>query len=295
MELKNLYTIKKILETGSFQNAANALNYAQSTITFQVKQLEHELGVKLFEKKGLKMELTEEGRQLLPLMDQVIEATERLLAYRQEQGGISGTLRIALPETILTYQLQPILQKFKQLAPNVNLSIHVLNCFAIRRQMIEGDFDIAIHYQVGKYPKGMAVKIIETFPLVLVASPMLQKPDTDFITPDQQKPICHIQNDANALYLKLFHQYLKQKNILLHTEMELWSIESVKRSVMSNLGVAYMPRFTVEEELAAGELVELETDIADSNFTAIYVYHQKKWQSPALQLFLELLEKGFAV
>ena len=53
MELKYLYTVKKILETGSYQNAAQALNYAQSTITFQIKQLETELSIKLFEKRNL--------------------------------------------------------------------------------------------------------------------------------------------------------------------------------------------------------------------------------------------------
>ena len=75
--------------------------------------------------------------------------------------------------------------------------------------------------------------------------------------------------------------------------MELWSIESVKRSVMSNLGVAYMPRFTVEDELAAGTLIELETDIENSTFTAIYAYNQNKWQSPAMQLFLDILENYY--
>lgn len=293
MELKNLYTIKKILETGSFQNAANALNYAQSTITFQVKQLENELGVKLFEKKGMKMELTEGGRQILPFIDQVLDAAEQLLACAAPPDAIRGTLKIALPETILTYQLQPVLQRFKQLAPHVNLSIRVMNCFAIRKQMLEGNFDIAIHYDVGKYPKSMVVKPIETFPLILVGSPALSQEARDFITPHQQKSICHIQNDADALYLKFFHQYLRRKHISLNTEMELWSIESVKRSVMSNLGVAYMPRFTVEEELAAGDLMELPTDMKKSTFTAIYVYRENQPKSPALQVFLRVLEDIF--
>ena len=293
MELKYLYTIRKILDTGSYQNAANALNYAQSTITFQVKQLETELGIKIFEKKGMKMELTEEGKNVLPLIDQVIEAADNLLSYKNAQDGISGTLKIALPETLVTYQLQPVLQKFKELAPNVNLSIHVMNCFAIHEQMIGGNFDIAIHYNVGKYPKSITIKEIETFPLILVGSPVLTTEEADFITPKQTKSICHIQNDANALYLKMFHHYLKKKNITLGAEMELWSIESVKRSVMSNLGVAYMPRFTVEDELAAGTLIELETDIENSTFTAIYAYNQNKWQSPAMQLFLDILENYY--
>ena len=72
MELKSLYTVKKIIETGSYLNASKALNYAQSTITFQVKQLEAELDVQIFEKRGNKMALTQEGERLIPLIDNVI-------------------------------------------------------------------------------------------------------------------------------------------------------------------------------------------------------------------------------
>lgn len=293
MELKNLYTIQKILETGSFQNAANALNYAQSTITFQVKQLENELGIRIFEKNGIKMELTEEGRVILPYIEQVIAAAEQLLACKNGGDPFGGTLRIGVPETLLTYQLQPVLQKFKELAPKTNLSIRVLNCYALREEMIVGQFDIVIHYDVGRYPKSISVEQGHTFPLTLVASPSLPQTEEDFVTSGQIKSVCHIQNDANALYLKKFHQYLKKKRIVLGTEMELWSIESVKRSVMSNLGVAYLPRFTVEEELAAGHLRELETDMEDSTFTAIYACHRQKWKSSAMQLFLELLRDFF--
>ena len=76
MELKNLYTVKKIIETGNYQKAARALNYAQSTITFQVKQLENELSIKIFEKKGNRMELTQAGKEILPIIDKIISATE---------------------------------------------------------------------------------------------------------------------------------------------------------------------------------------------------------------------------
>ena len=59
MNTKNLITFKTILEAGSFQKAADRLNYTQSTVTFQVKQLEEELSLKLFEKIGRRMELTQ--------------------------------------------------------------------------------------------------------------------------------------------------------------------------------------------------------------------------------------------
>lgn len=293
MELKNLYTVKKILETGSFQNAAKSLNYAQSTITFQIRQLENELGIKIFEKNGTKMELTEEGRTILPLIDKVIEAADALLYYKSTTDSLGGTLKVALPETLVTYQLQPVLKAFKEQAPNVRLAIQVLNCYAIYEQMTSGEVDIAIHYDIGKYPANIITKTIGTFPLTLVGSPILQGKDRDFITEKQTKSICHIRNDPNALYLKMFHQYLKKKNIVLGTELELWSIESIKQSVRSNLGVAYLPEFTVEAELKQGLLQELPLDMPNSYFTAIYAYHKNKWKSPAVQLFLDILDQFY--
>lgn len=290
MELKYLYTVKKIIETGSYQKAARALNYAQSTITFQIKQLESELSVKIFEKNGSRMVLTQAGEELLPLIDNVIGASEELLCFKNSENDIRGTLKVALPETLVTYQMQPILRAFKEKAPDVKLVLQVMNCYAIYDQMINGNIDIAIHYDVGKYPKNIVTKPINTYPLVLVSSPTLDERIRDFVSPDQKKTICHIQNDPNALYLKILNQYLKEKNIILDTELELWSIEAIKQSVMSNLGVAFLPLFTVEAEIKQGLLSEVKTDITDNKITALYAYNKNKWQSPAINLFLQVLD-----
>lgn len=289
MELKNLYTVKKIMETGNYQRAAQALNYAQSTITFQMKQLEEELSIHLFEKQGNKMQLTAEGAKILPLIDKVLLAVEELNAFNKRKDELTGTLKIALPETLLTYKLQDVLKKFKEQAPAVKLSLQVMNCYAIYEHMMDNTIDIAIHYDVRKYSSNIVTKAMYTYPLVLVASPDLPKTQRDFLSPNQRKPICHIQNDPNALYLKIFNQYLQKKNIILETALELWSIESIKNTVRSNLGVAYLPRFTVEEELSQGLFVELETAIENNAITAIYAYNKSKCNNTAMNLFLELL------
>lgn len=81
MELKYLNTFKMILETGSFQKAAERLNYAQSTITLQMQILEQELSVKLFDKVGRRMELTQAGRELIPYIDAVLESVRQMENY----------------------------------------------------------------------------------------------------------------------------------------------------------------------------------------------------------------------
>lgn len=293
MELKSLYTVRKIIETGSFQKAALALNYAQSTITFQVKQLENELGVKLFEKSRNKMVLTEGGRDILPLIERVIEASDMLLCYKGSGNILRGTLKIALPESLITYQLQAVLKEFKEKAPDVKISLQVMNCYAIYDLLLSGELDIAIHYDVRNYPQSIATKALGAYSMVMVAAPELEAAEADFITPQQIKTVTHIQNDPNALYIKILNDYLKRKQIVLQTGLELWSIEAIKRSVMSNLGVAFLPRFTVEAELKQGLLKECPMELTDRSMTAICAFHKNKWRSPAMELFLQILEQHF--
>lgn len=76
--------------------------------------------------------------------------------------------------------------------------------------------------------------------------------------------------------------------------MEVQSIEGIKRCVMSNLGVAFLPRFTVEAELEQGLLKECALDLTDGAMTAVCAYHKNKWKSPAMELFLKILDKHFA-
>lgn len=294
MELKYLHTVKKIIETGSYQDAAILLNYAPSTISFQIKQLEQELQTRLFEKRNGRMVLTQAGREILPLINQVQDSVDRLLSWPEGRDALRGTLTVALPESLLTYELQPVLRAFKERAPEVRLSLRVMNCFAIREQLLSSEIDLAIHYDVGPYSSAVHTMPLQTYSLALVGSPALPLEERDFLTPDQHKRLCHIQNDNNALYLKILDRYLREKRITLEGPLEVWSIESVKRSVMSGLGVAYLPRFTVEEELCAGQLAELMTEVPNGVMTAVCVYDRGKWVSPVMELFLDLLARHFS-
>ena len=100
MNTRSFVTFKTILETGSFQKAANKLNYTQSTITFQIKQLEDELALKLFEKIGRKMVLTQAGRDILPYVDTILQGVEQIENYGKSLSEITGSLKIAIPDSI---------------------------------------------------------------------------------------------------------------------------------------------------------------------------------------------------
>ncbi|MGN0709718.1 MAG: LysR family transcriptional regulator [Anaerovoracaceae bacterium] len=293
MDIKYLKTVKEITETGSFSKAAESLSYAQSTITFQVRQLESEFGVRLFERVGGRMVLTEAGRELMPFISRVLESVDDLEAFRRQRAGKKGILTVAAPESIVTYRLQPVLKKFREAAPDVRLRLRCMNCYAIFDQLCGDGTDIAIHYDVGKYPENFETGKLGKFQLTLVGSPDLPPHARDFVTENQKKHMCHIQNDPDALSLKIFSEYLSSKDIELEPPVEVWSIEAIKRSAASGLGVAFLPRFTVEEELRAGTLSEIETDLADQSMTAMYAYRNDRWVSSEMKTFIQILTEEF--
>ena len=72
--------------------------------------------------------------------------------------------------------------------------------------------------------------------------------------------------------------------------MKMQSIEAVKRSVMNNLGIAYVPIFAIREELKNGSLIQIKTELDERMYTSVCVYHKNKWISPQMQLVLQLLD-----
>lgn len=112
MELKYLNTFRMIVEEGGFSKAAERLNYTQSTITFQIGQLERELSVRLFEKIGRRMVLTKAGEDLLPYVDEVLSSIDRLQNFRNDLAECRGTLRIGVGETLLYSHMPAVLKEF---------------------------------------------------------------------------------------------------------------------------------------------------------------------------------------
>jgi DNA-binding transcriptional LysR family regulator len=291
MDLKTIKTFKTIINENGFVNASYKLGCTQSTVTFHIQQLEQELGMKLFEKIGRKMVLTQDAKDIMPLIDDILLSLEQIKNYKKDSNEITGKLRIAMPETLLIYKMQEVLKEFKLKAPNVELSIQGMNCYEVRQQLLKGNIDLGIHYDVGKYIDTFISNRLNNFKLTLVASPNLSKKYFNFVMNNQVKPLSIVSNHPRALYKEYFLKYLNSKQIILQNTLEVGSIEATKQSILSNLGIAYVPEFTVENEIKNGDLIELEHEIEDTSVNAIYVYHKNKYITKAMSLFIKLLQK----
>jgi len=292
MELKNLRTFQAVVDQGSYQKAADRLGYTQSTITVQIQQLEEDLGVPLFERVGRRMALTEAGERVLPQARELLAAADRLLESQRAGRTLSGTLRVNLAETLLCYRMQPVIRAFRERAPQVRLVIRDCNCLRIPQGVRDGSCDLGLGYDMDWNRESLEIEPMGSYDIVLLASPDFA--ETDFTTPGQRKAVSLVTDEPDSIFRRRLEAYLRQREIELDVTLELWSIETIKRCVMSNLGFTYLPRFVAEEELAAGKLVELEAPISGMPAPALCAWRKGRWVTPAMELFLELLREALS-
>ncbi len=292
MDLRRFITLKTVVEEGSFLRASQKLCCTQSTVTFHIQQLEQELSIQLFEKIGRRMCLTSEGKRLMPHIHDLTRVMASIRQTAQQDAQPSGDLRVATGETLLAYKMPQVLQRFKQRAPNVRLSLQSLNCYVIRDALLGDEVDLGVFYRVGNDDALKMLSLGEQS-LALVASPALQ--DVDFTQHNQHIPCTFIINELQCIFRQRFESMLRKRQITLENTIELWSIESIKQCVSANLGVSFLPRFTVERELRSGELIELPFSQEPELITALCAHHAGKVVSPAMRVFIECISESFAV
>ena len=292
MDLKYLYTFRTIVDEGGFNKAAQKLNYTQSTITFQMNQLEQELSTCLFEKIGRKMVLTKAGESLIPYVDEILQSIDKLHSFESDLSEYQGDLRVGVAETQLCYRFPAILKEFHLKAPKARLFLRSMNCYDIRDELLNGTLDFGVFYEdVGGFGSSLVTYEIGTFPTILLASPETQRQFPDFIKPDQVLSLPLVINEPNCIFRQMFEEYLREKSIRLGHTIELWSIPTIKNLVASGVGITYLPLFTVQEELKTEVLKEIGTDMEEPAITAVCGHHKNKWISPLMQLFIDLCKE----
>ncbi|MDP5252780.1 MULTISPECIES: LysR family transcriptional regulator [unclassified Vibrio] len=287
MNLKRFVTFKTIVEEGSFLKAAQKLYCTQSTVTFQIKQLEQDLSLQLFEKIGRKMVLTQAGKKILPHVYELTRVMDNIEGTaQQENSEPSGELTVLIAETQLAYKMANVLKAFRQKAPKVKLSLQSQNCYKIRDELIADKADLGVFYHVGN-EEALKVHEFRPEPMVLVTSPLLS--DFNVQQPDQHIEVSFISNGPQCLFRQSFERIMQERNIHIDNMIELSSINTIKHCVESDIGITYLPRFTVETELQAGSLQAIELTEAPQMIYPRCGYHAGKCMTPAMQVFIDCM------
>ena len=124
MEIRNLVTFLKVTELNSFSKAAEALDYSQSAVTVQIQQLERELGVRLFDRIGKNVSITQYGKNFISYARDIVSAVARAQVFASEETELTGMVQVGTLNSLMTASFSDIVPAFRQRFPHVMMRLH---------------------------------------------------------------------------------------------------------------------------------------------------------------------------
>ncbi|MEK3727245.1 MULTISPECIES: LysR family transcriptional regulator [Lysinibacillus] len=288
MEIRQLKTFWTLASTRSFSRTAEVLNYVPSTVTMQIKALEEELGVRLLDRLGKSVVLTDAGHQLLPYATKILNDIEEARCVSSQNGELTGTIIIGADEVLCTYRLPALLRDYRQQYPHVRLLFKPLSGQNLKQSLREGDVDVVFMLDEPIVSSDLHTEILLDEPFLMVVSPdhPLASRATLSIEDFNREHI--LLSEKGCSYRTFFYRTLVKNGADSLTELEFNSVEAIKQCTMAGLGIALLPKMALKGEMERGELIPLPWDLSEIQFATQMLWHQEKWISPSIKAFTDL-------
>lgn len=286
--LHQLKIFQKVALCKSYSVAADQLNLTQPAVSIQIKQLEDNIGLPLFEKIGKKIFLTPAGKELstfcLDLFTRIDTMDMKLSAMK---GQLEGEFHLAVV-TSAKYFTPHLLGAFHKLYPKVSLNLDVMNRSQIIQRLKNNEDDLVI---MGLVPEDLPLTrypIIDN-PIVITANPMHPLARQKNIPIRKLQKYAFIFREQGSGTRKALEDFLLAQQIKLTPSMVLGSSETIKQAVMADLGISALSRHSITLELATNSLVELNIQNFPLMRSWYVVHHKTKSLSPAAQAFIDFI------
>lgn len=256
----NILTAKifcDIVELKNFSRTAELNGISQSAVSQQIAQLEWTYKIQLIERKKRPIELTAAGEIFYKACKDIIDRHNLLNSEINALRRSSSRINLAAIFSIGMHTLQPYVQKFMSIYPDINLSVEYLDCKVIYEQILYGALDIGI-VAIPKRDRNVDVIPFENEPLLLACSP------SHSLAGEKTIDIHQIQGEKFIAFSKEvptrqhIDSILNRYRTTVRVVMEFDNIETIKRAVEINSGISILPAPTLRNELHNGTLVGLE-------------------------------------
>jgi LysR family transcriptional regulator, low CO2-responsive transcriptional regulator len=288
-QIRIFLSISKYL---SFTRAAEDIHITVPAISLQIKEMESNLGINLFNRSNKKIELTAGGEYFLLYARRVIGTlNEADIMMERLRGSHSGILKIGLVSTA-EFFLPLMLAEFKKEFPTIRICLEVRNRQQLGELLHDGEIDVAI---MGQPPKEIDTRI-EAFadhPHAFIASPANPLAFEADIDPQRLNQFEMITREPGSGTKVIMQNYLIEHGISALISMEISSNEGIKQAVATNLGISLVSLHTIRDEVKSGKITILNVQHTPILRTWHVVALKKRNSSQAAEAFRYfMLEKG---
>lgn len=291
MDFFQLETFLAVTQTGSFSRAAKVMHRTQPAISQMIRKLEQEIGEPLFDRSSREGLLTDAGRVLQEYATKMLnlrrEAHASLEELRQFQ---RGTLVIAANEFTALYLL-PALEEFRRFSPMIKISVRRALASSIAEQVLDHTVELGVLSFRPENPLLQSVVVFrdELVFVVPASHPLAKAASVSIRQLGAESFVAH--NVVSPYRLKVLEAFKRYKTPL-NMDVEMPTIEAIKRFVATGNGVALVPRVAVEPELKRGELVRVVVQELKLERKLRVIYRRAGQLSHAGRAFLQVAESA---
>lgn len=288
--LQQLRLFEAVARLKSFTEAAKAVHLTQPAVSIQVKRLEENIGLPLFEQVGKQLHLTVAGQEVYDACRDVIQRlNEASTAIDDLRGEVSGTLNLAVVSSA-KYFLPYLLGSFMQRYPKVEPKLQVTNRASLLERLSSNADDL---YIMGQVPDDLPVEVYPFLEnvLVIVARPDHPLANEKNISLERIAQERFVGREPGSGTRKAVEAIFQARGIKAAPYIEFSSAETIKQGVMAGLGLAVLSLHSLRLELPANKLVILDVEQFPLHRRWYAVHRKGKRLSRAAQTFLDFIQQ----
>ena len=289
MDSRSLNTFIQVAETSSFTRAGEILGYSQPTISFQIKQLENELGVQLFDRIGHTINLTEEGRGVLSYAQQICNMMQEMTQSASNQFTPEGIVHIGMGDSLCMPLIAKEFGPLKEKYPKVAMRITIAGTEDLRRMLDHNEVDLACTMDEPVYNTAYVVAHEEKVPVHFVCgtgSPLAAREE---LTIEELMEEAFLVTEKGMSYRRLLDEHLAKRSLEITPVVEMSNADLLCELVGRNMGISFLPDYVTEKSVKKGKVKRLKVSGIDVEVSMQLLYHRNKWLSLPMKAMIEHL------
>ena len=291
MELRNLITFIHVAELGSFTKAAEQLDYSQSTVSFQIKQLEDELDCLLFERINHTITLTERGHELVAYAHKIRSLTDEFKENLNEEQTVKGHIHIVTPDSICEEMISKRYISFHREYPEISIKFTTADTSVMFDMLDHNEADLIMTLDSHSYNKDYVIAKEEPLSMHFVVN------SESTLTDCSELSVMDIINEPFILteygqgYRKVFDKELAKRSLEITPVLEIGRTDIITSMVAQSNMISYLPDFITQDMVKKGQLCYLNVTDFNAEIWKQLIYHKNKWMSKSLKAIIDYIIK----
>jgi DNA-binding transcriptional LysR family regulator len=290
MEIRNLITFVRVAELSSFTRAAEVLGYSQSTVSFQIKQLETELGCLLFERINHTISITERGKEVLGYAKEICRLSDEFMESRMENDSPRGSIHIVVPDSICEDMMRVNYADFHSNFPGISLKFTTADTGMMFDMLDHNEADVCLTLDRHAYHSDYIIAKEERVEMHFVTGV------GSLYATDRPLTLAEISNYPFILtergmgYRRSLDEAFARASLDVFPTLEIGRTDIITDVLEKGIGISFLPDFVTKEKKNAGTLTYLNVTDVKIDIWKQLIYHKNKWRSRALTALIEYIK-----